>query len=57
MFDRNFVLRLAVVIFPLILAGVVASLIKQSEFPGLPALVFAILVGSVILVLMRGGRS
>jgi hypothetical protein len=57
MFDRNFVLRLAVVIFPLVGAATLASLIGQSEFPGFPALVFAILVGSVILVLMRSGRS
>jgi hypothetical protein len=50
-------LRVALAILPLVVALALASLARQSEFPGLFVLVAAILVGSVVLVLMRGGRS
>jgi hypothetical protein len=57
MFDRKLVLRFALVILPLILAGAVASLFRRSESPSLFVLVLATVVGSMILVVMRGDSS
>jgi hypothetical protein len=57
MFHLHPMLRVALAILPLVVALALASLARQSEFPGLFVLVAAILVGSVVLVLMRGGRS
>jgi uncharacterized integral membrane protein len=58
MFDRNLVLRLALALFPLVGALVLASFFaRHFEPPSMLALVLAILVGGVILVVMRSGRS
>jgi hypothetical protein len=57
MFNRNLVLRLVVAVIPIVGAVAIASFARGSEFPGLFVLVLAIVVGSVALVVMRGGPS